>query len=207
MGAAPLPSAFVYAQELVPALRVELAYCGSHNFIGEPIVGYAANRLILTQDATLALREVQAELGYCGLGLKVFDGYRPQRAVDRFIAWAHDPGDLRMKAAYYPHIDKARLFPEGYLVERSSHSRGSTVDLTLVDAGSGVELDMGTPFDFFDPRSWPGNRDVNAVQRAHRQLLRSVMHKHGFVGVAEEWWHFTLRDEPFPATYFDFPVA
>jgi D-alanyl-D-alanine dipeptidase len=204
--AAILPAGFVDARELVPGLRVDLAYYGSHNFIGEPIVGYEANRLILTQAAALALGAVQAELAYCGLGLKVFDGYRPQRAVDRFIAWAHDPADLRMRDLYYPHIDKARLFPEGYLVERSTHSRGSTVDLSIVDAESGAELDMGTPFDFFDPRSWPESRDVNVAQRAHRQLLRSVMHRHGFVGVAEEWWHFTLRDEPFPTTYFDFVI-
>jgi D-alanyl-D-alanine dipeptidase len=201
-----LPSGFVYARELVPELRVALAYYGSDNFIGEPIVGYEANRLVLTRAATLALGAVQAELAYCGLGLKVFDGYRPQRAVDRFIAWAHDSADLRMRDIYYPHVDKARLFPEGYLVERSTHSRGSTVDLTLVDALSGEELDMGTPFDFFDPRSWPASLTVGAAPRAHRQLLRSVMHRHGFAGVAEEWWHFTLRDEPFPEIYFDFVI-
>ncbi|MDR0779224.1 MAG: M15 family metallopeptidase [Pseudomonadales bacterium] len=203
---AALPPGFVYAQEWVPALCVDLVYCGSHNFIGAPIAGYAAERLILTREAALALGEIQAELESCGLALKVFDGYRPQRAVDHFIAWAQDPDDLRMRDKYYPRLDKARLFAEGYLVTRSSHSRGSTVDVSLVD-DNGAELDMGTCFDFFDPRSWPQSRAVGAPQRAHRLLLRSVMQRHGFVGVAEEWWHFTLREEPFPATYFDFVIA
>lgn len=203
---ASLPAGFVYADELIPDLRVALVYFSDENFVGERIEGYEANRLILTKEAALALRAVQEEVAYCGLALKVFDGYRPQRAVDRFIAWAHDPNDLRMRDGYYPHIDKSRLFPEGYLVARSTHSRGSTVDLTLVDAESDEELDMGTRFDFFDPRSWPANREVGTAQRAHRQLLRSVMYKHGFVGVVEEWWHFTLKNEPFPDTYFDFVI-
>ncbi|MDR2213679.1 MAG: M15 family metallopeptidase [Pseudomonadales bacterium] len=202
----PLPAGFVYAQELLPQLCVDLVYCKSGNFIGEPITGYEAERLILTRAATLALGEVQTELAHFGLALKVFDGYRPQRAVDRFIAWTHEAGDLRMKDLYYPRVDKERLFPDGYLLARSAHSRGSTVDLTLIDAHGAAELDMGTRFDFFDPSSWPQSQEVNAAQRAHRLLLREVMHRHGFVGVAEEWWHFTLRDEPFVDGYFDFVV-
>jgi D-alanyl-D-alanine dipeptidase len=136
----------------------------------------------------------------------VFDAYRPQRAVDHFIRWAHDSADTRTKAEYYPNLNKEEIFPNGYLVELSSHSRGSTVDLTLIDCYTYEELDMGTPFDFFDLMSWPASLQVTPQQRANRLLLRSIMGKHGFVPVEEEWWHFTLKDEPYPDRYFDFPI-
>ena len=205
--ASVLPRGFVYADMLIPGLCVDLAYFNTHNFIGERIVGYEVNRLVLTEAATLALRKAQYDIARAGLGLKVFDGYRPQRAVDRFVEWAHDPEDIRMRDTFYPHIAKERLFPEGYLLARSTHSRGSTLDLTLIDSLSHDELDMGTHFDFFDPLSWPSCAEVSVLQRANRQLLRSLMHKHGFVGVDEEWWHFTFRHEPFPDTYFDFVIC
>lgn len=203
---AAIPAGFVDLCETVPGLVKDLRYYGNDNFVGEPVDGYHADRLLCTDAAAWALREVQRELVGCGLALKVFDAYRPQRAVNHFVRWAHDESDVRCKADYYPRIDKGQLFPSGYLLEFSSHSRGSTVDLTLIDQLSGVELDMGTPFDFFDTRSWPGSMEVGTQQRANRLLLRSVMCRHGFVPVAEEWWHFTLHNEPYPDTWFDFPI-
>ena len=174
--------------------------------MGERIPGYEAERAIGTLELALALKDVQRELAYANLELKIFDAYRPQRAVDHFIRWAHDAADIRTKAEYYPNIGKEEIFPKGYLLEHSSHSRGSTVDLTIIDSYTFLELDMGTAFDFFDELSWPASLLVSPQQRANRQLLRSLMTKHGFVPVEEEWWHFTLRDEPYPETYFDFPI-
>lgn len=203
---ADIPDNFIDLREVIPDLAQDVKYYSTDNFIGERIPGYEAARLIATLETALALKKVQQELAYGNLALKVFDAYRPQRAVDFFVQWAHDPADLRRKAEYYPNIDKADLFPNGYLVELSSHSRGSTVDLTLIDCYSGAELDMGTPFDYFDPRSWPASLQVTAQQRANRMLLRSVMGRHGFIPVEEEWWHFTLKDEPWPDRWFDFPV-
>jgi len=201
-----VPDNFIYVREVIPDLAVDLKYFDNDNFTAERVSGYEANRLILTLEASTALKKVQQDLRYCSLALKVFDGYRPQCAVDSFIRWANDTDDLRTKTRYYPNIDKSRIFPEGYLVEKSSHSRGSTVDLTLIDLISGLELDMGTPFDFFDLTSWPGSTEVTVQQRANRMLLRAVMNKQGFVGVDEEWWHFSLRDEPYPDRYFGFLV-
>jgi D-alanyl-D-alanine dipeptidase len=201
-----VPDNFVYLCEVIPGLAQDLRYFSTNNFIGERIPGYEVERLISTVEAALTLKKVQQDLAYGGLALKVFDAYRPQRAVDYFIRWAHDPSDIRGKAEYYPNLHKTGIFPGGYLVELSSHSRGSTVDLTIIDQLTGAELDMGTPFDFFDPLSWPGSTQVTAQQRANRMLLRAVMGKHGFVPVDEEWWHFTLGNEPYPDTYFDFPV-
>lgn len=202
-----IPDSFVDLCEVIPGLVKDLRYYGSNNFVGTPIDGYQADRLLATREAARALHAVQRELEDFGLALKVFDAYRPQRAVNHFLRWANDPADLRCKAAYYPDIEKGELFPSGYLLELSSHSRGSTVDLTLIDPQTGVELDMGTPFDFFDPRSWPGSLEVDAQQRANRLLLRSMMCRHGFVPVAEEWWHFTLHEEPYPDSWFDFPIC
>ena len=145
-------------------------------------------------------------MAYSHFALKFFDGYRPQSAVDYFIRWANDPDDLRMKEIYYPNVDKNELIPRGFIAEKSSHSRGSTVDVTIISMENGSELDMGTPFDLFDQKSWPSDTTVSIQQRANRQLLRSVMSKHGFIGLEEEWWHFTLRDEPYPDSYFNFPV-
>ena len=203
---ADIPDNFIDLREVVPDLVQDLRYASTDNFIGERIPGYEAARLIGTLELALALKKVQQELSYCCLGLKVFDAYRPQRAVDFFVHWAHDPDDVRHKARFYPALDKAELFPKGYLVERSSHSRGSTVDLTLVDTLDGSELDMGTAFDFFDMASWPSSLAVTTEQRANRMLLRTVMTRHGFAPVEEEWWHFTLKDEPWPDRWFDFPV-
>ncbi len=200
---------FVDAQEIIPDLILELRYASAHNFVGEPIDGYLSERLLMTREAALALANVQADLKEFGLGLKVFDAYRPQRSVDHFVRWANDPEDTRMKAEFYPEVDKANLFEEGYIAARSGHTRGSTMDVTLVTlnpSGEVMELDMGSPYDYFGPASWPSYRDISAPQRANRLLLRTLMIQHGFVPYEQEWWHFTLADEPFPDTYFDFPI-
>lgn len=206
--AAGMPPDFVYLEEVAPGVLQDPRYCGGHNFLGVPVEGYLAPRILLTRRAAEALAAVQAELEPAGLSLKVFDGYRPQRAVDHFLRWAADAADQRCKQRYYPRVDKGELFHLGYLAERSSHSRGSTVDLTLVDTarGDGGELDMGTPFDYFDPLSFPAARELSPQQRANRLLLRTLMGRQGFLPLAEEWWHFTLADEPYPDTWFDFPV-
>ena len=200
------PDGFVDAGSFVPGLVVEMRYYGSENFIGRPIDGYEAPRCLLTRAAAVALREVQSELAPFGLGLKVFDCYRPTTAVAHFVRWAQDPADTLRKAEYYPEIDKPDLFRLGYVAGRSGHSRGSTVDLTLVDLASGVEPDMGSGFDLFSTLSWPDEPSMSPQQRANRLLLRSVMMKHGFNPYPQEWWHFTLANEPYPETYFSFPV-
>lgn len=196
---------FVDAARQVPGLRVEMRYAGSDNFVGRPIAGYEAPRCLLTPQAAAGIGRAQAALAREGLGLKVFDCYRPKRAVADFVAWAADPADQRMKAAFYPSIAKHDLFRLGYIAGHSAHSRGSTVDLTLV-RNAGDEVDMGTPFDFFGPASAPGSAAVTAVHRANRQRLRAAMIRAGFRPYAQEWWHFTLAAEPYPGTAYDLPV-
>ena len=197
---------FVNAADVVRGLVVEMRYAGAHNFVGRPIAGYEAPVCLLTRETAEALASVQRELAPSGRGLKVYDCYRPTRAVADFAVWARDPNDQRMRAEFYPNVDKSQLFAQGYIAERSGHSRGSTVDLTLVDLATGAEIDMGTPYDLFDPRSWPSDTSVSAVAQANRQALQSIMVAHGFRPLREEWWHFTLVGEPHPETYFDFPV-
>jgi len=203
-----LPDGFVYVNEVIPDIALEIRYCSTDNFTGHRVEGYERPVAILTEPAAAALQRVAAELQDYGLGLKIYDAYRPQRAVDDFVQWAGDLGDQRTKARYYPHVDKANLFRDGYIARRSGHSRGSTVDLTLVDTVQDAprDLDMGSGWDYFGPESWPDSQAATPAQRAHRLLLRTLMEKHGFAPLAQEWWHYTLRDEPFPDTYFDFPV-
>ena len=198
-------SPFVDARAVVPGLAVEMRYAGSHNFVGRPIAGYEAPRCLLTPEAAAALRLAQEALRRDGLGLKVFDCYRPARAVADFVAWAADPSDQRMKAEFYPGIDKPDLFRLGYIAKRSAHSRGSTVDLTLVRT-DGAEIDMGSPFDFFGPVSAPGSNAVSGRHAMNRARLRAAMIRAGFKPYAQEWWHFSLHQEPYPATAFDLPV-
>lgn len=203
-----LPAGFVYLSEVDPDIRIDLRYCTSENFLGQPVRGYLAPRCIMTQAAATALKRVQEELKPFGLGLKVFDAYRPQQAVDHFVEWAKDVGDNRMKQIYYPRVDKQDLFRDGYIADKSGHSRGSTLDLTLIstDLLPETELDMGSGFDFFGQESWPDNPHITAAQRSHRMLLQVLMKKHGFEPYDKEWWHFKLTDEPFPSTWFNFPV-
>ena len=200
------PESFVDLQRFVPGIEIEVRYAGSDNFIGRPVAGYEASVVYLTRDAARALGEAQNELAREGLGLKVFDGYRPQRAVDDFMQWASDPDDKAMKDAHYPAIDKSMLIPNGYIARRSGHTRGSTVDQRQIDLGTSEELDMGSPYDFFDPISRPSSTSVSQAARDNRSKLRNIMVRHGFEPLEEEWWHFRLRNEPYPDTYFDFPV-
>lgn len=201
-----LPDGFIYAKDVIPDLNIELRYYSTNNFVGDTIDGYQANKLILTEATVLALKKVQDELQEQNLCLKVYDGYRPQRAVNHFIRWAKDLNDTINKQQFYPDVEKRFLFREEYIATRSGHSRGSTLDLTIIDGNTNVPLDMGSPYDFFGRESWVEHDDLTDVQKANRQLLQTVMLKHNFRNYAKEWWHFTLRWEPFPKTYFDFIV-
>jgi len=201
-----MPQDFVYLDDVIPGIRLEMNYYSDRNFVGKPIDGYINPRAILSRPAADALGAVQRELSVFGLGLKIFDAYRPQRAVNHFVRWAGDSHDNLMKSKHYPAIDKSRLFKEGYISSHSGHSRGSTVDLTLVSLSDGANIDMGGIFDFFGPQSWAAAPTPTPSQRAHRMLLQLVMEKHGFIPYAQEWWHFTLKNEPYPSTYFDFPI-
>ncbi|MEQ8209882.1 MAG: M15 family metallopeptidase [Lacipirellulaceae bacterium] len=204
-----LPEEFVDVAKEIHSIEVDLRYVTKNNFLGRPVDGYEKSRCVLTREAAIALKQVQDELRPYRLGLKVFDAYRPQRAVDHFVRWSRDASDQQTKEKYYPEVAKGDLFRQGYIATRSGHSRGSTVDLTIVSLGKGdarKELDMGTPFDFFGRESWIDNTKLTPQQRANRLLLREIMTKHGFRPYDKEWWHFTLQDEPYPETYFDFPI-
>lgn len=203
-----LPDGFVVVQDYIPDVKVDLRYYTGDNFIGERIDGYLAPCCIFSEKATQFLKKVQKELKPFGLGLKIFDAYRPQRAVDHFVRWAKDLEDKKMKMQHYPDVNKEDLFKLGYIADKSGHSRGSSIDLTIValDRSGSSDLDMGSTFDFFGPVSWPSDMSIDPSQRAHRMLLQELMGKHGFEPYGEEWWHFTLRNEPFPDTYFNFPI-
>ena len=203
---AEIPKNFSYVKDTIPTIELELRYASTNNFVGEIIEGYLAHKAILTTKATLALAKVQKELEGFGFGLKVFDAYRPQRAVDHFVCWGKDLVDRKMKLAYYPDVQKKNLFKEGYIAKRSGHSRGSTVDLTIIDLKTKEELDMGSRFDFFGQQSWVHYIKITLQQRANRMLLNQVMIKYGFRAYAQEWWHFTLQNEPYKNRYFDFKV-
>lgn len=202
----PTQDGFVYLDQVLKSARYDVRYASADNFVGEPIDGYQKARILLTREAASALAAVEKDVALSGLALKIFDGYRPQRAVDDFRRWAADPQDIRQKARFYPGLDKPTLFREGYIAKHSGHSRGSTVDLTLVDSNTGEELDMGSPFDFFGPISHHGTALVSVQQTRNRETLRQAMLRHGFEPYSAEWWHYTLKAEPYPKTYFDFPV-
>jgi D-alanyl-D-alanine dipeptidase len=204
-GAQDRPAAFVDASAVVPGLVADIRYAGSHNFVGRPIDGYQAPRCLLAKPAADVLADVARDLAARGLVIKVFDCYRPVRAVMNFVRWARDLNDTAARAEFYPSVDKRTLFRDGYIASHSGHSRGATADLTLATV-DGHELDMGTPFDFFSPKSWTADSRISAEQHANRMLLAAAMRRRGFRGYDKEWWHFTLRREPFPNTYFDFPV-
>jgi D-alanyl-D-alanine dipeptidase len=197
---------FVDAAAVVDGLLVEMRYYGDDNFTGGRIDGYERPRCLLTRPAARALAAVANDLRPDGLVLKVFDCYRPTRAVAHFVRWARDPGELARKRDFYPDVDKRDLFRLGYIAARSGHSRGSTVDLTLARRADGKDLDMGTGFDLFSPKSWPSDRSISEEAQRHRALLANTMRRRGFVPYDKEWWHFTLANEPFPHTYFDFAV-
>lgn len=200
---------FVDVREAVPGIVVTARYAGNDNFTGGPITGYEADKVIVSKPVAVALAEIQVELAAEGLALKLFDGYRPQRAVDHFMRWIADSDDTDNKADYYPDVAKADLVKLGYIAEKSGHSRGGSVDLTIVSlepGGEWRELDMGSSWDLFDEKSHAGSTLVDANAQANRKKLTDLMVKHGFKPYSEEWWHFTLADEPYPNIYFDFPI-
>ena len=197
---------FVSISDVIPDVLLDVRYYSTYNFIGTRVDGYEQPIVLLTKEAAAALARVNQDMRAQGLRLVIYDGYRPQRAVDHFVRWAADLADAAMKPVFYPDVDKAELFDKGFIARRSGHSRGSTVDLTLLDEKSGKLIDMGGPFDFFGELSHPDYAGVTEEQHRNRMLLRQTMLQHGFKPLSTEWWHFTLRDEPFPDTYFDFPV-
>ena len=218
-------SQFVTLTDVVPDAILEIRYYGTYNFVGCRIDGYVEPTALLTKQAAEALKAVSDEVKTQGYRLKIYDAYRPQRGVDHFVRWAESIADTLMKPYFYPDLDKSVLFEQEYIMEKSGHTRGSTVDLTLFDMTTEKEVDMGGTFDWFGPESHPdfcgnpetgkytGNnrkspagRKITARQFANRMILRRAMLAHGFKPLSTEWWHFTLRDEPFPDTYFTFPV-
>lgn len=206
VNAQKLPKGFSYIKDIAPSIQQELRYCSNNNFIGTSINGYQESKLIITTVAANALKKVQNELVKKGLSLKIFDAYRPQTAVNHFVKWARVIDDTLKKQEYYPTINKRHLFKKGYISSRSGHSRGSTVDLTIVNLKTNKELDMGSPFDFFGVSSHVAYPKLTNHQKKNRQLLQTIMNKNNFRSYSKEWWHFTLRHEPFPKTYFSFPV-
>ncbi len=218
-------SQFVNLTDAVPDAILEIRYFSTYNFVGARIDGYEEPTALLTRQAAQALRAVSDDVKSQGYRLKIYDAYRPQKAVDHFVRWARDIADVQMKPYFYPDLDKKVLFPQEYICEKSGHTRGSTLDLTLFDMQTEKELDMGGTFDWFGPESHPdfcGNpdtgqytgdnskspagRSITAEQFQHRMVLRRAMMAHGFNPFPTEWWHFTLKNEPFPDTYFTFPV-
>jgi len=201
-----LPEGFVYVDEVIPGIVQDIRYAGKNNFIGKPITGYKTPRAILSVPAAEALLKVQRELIRKDYMLKVFDAYRPQRAVDHFVEWARDESDTLMKSEFYPDVPKSNLFERGYIASKSGHSRGSTIDLTLINVADCSEVDMGGSYDFFGERSHHNTSKISPEQKKNREILRLTMRKHGFRSYSEEWWHYTYDAEPYPDTYFDFPV-
>ncbi|MBR3437848.1 MAG: M15 family metallopeptidase [Lachnospiraceae bacterium] len=201
------PSGFVVLADFVPGIVQEIRYYSTYNFIGERIDGYEEPCALLSIEAARALKAAANELNVQGYRLKVFDAYRPASAVKHFVLWSLEDTDIRMKPYFYPDLVKQELFEKGYIASRSSHSRGSAVDLTLLSMETGKEVDMGSPFDFFGPVSHPDCRSITEEQFENRMTLRNAMLRNGFLPIHCEWWHFMLADEPYPDTYFDFPVS
>lgn len=205
-GAYPEAEDFVLVSDVIPEAILEIRYYSDYNFVGERIDGYEEPVALLTKEAANALKDVSDELSEQGYQLKIYDAYRPQQAVDNFVEWAEDLDDTKMQADFYPEKDKSVLFDQGYIARYSGHSRGSTVDLTIVDKSTGLDVDMGGTFDYFGEKSHPDYNGVTDLQYEHRMLLRNTMTAHGFRPIDTEWWHFTLENEPYPDTYFSFPV-
>ena len=199
-------SGFVLLSDYVPGVVQEIRYFSTYNFVGDKIDGYEEPVALITVEAARALKAVANEMNVQGYRLKIFDAYRPLCAVKHFVLWGIEDTDIRMKPYFYPELQKQELFSKGYVASKSSHSRGSTVDLTLLDMATGKELDMGSPFDLFSEVSHPDCRTITEEQYANRMILRNSMLRNGFEPIDCEWWHFTLKDEPYPDTYFEFPV-
>jgi D-alanyl-D-alanine dipeptidase len=198
---------FVFVDEFIPGLRWDAKYATWDNFTGKPVDGYLANRIVGTRALCAALDRAQEKAACAGFGLLLWDGYRPQRAVDYFLRWSRQPEDGRTKPRHYPNIDRPEMFEKGYVAARSGHSRGGAVDLTLYCLATGELAPMGGGHDLMDPVSHHGATGITHVDRRNRQYLRSIMEACGFNSYDCEWWHYTLRHEPYPNTYFDFPIA
>lgn len=201
-----MPDDFIYVNDIAPEIRLDMRYFTDNNFVGAPIDGYEKPVAILSRPAALALKKAGELAWEAGYAICLFDAYRPQAAVNHFIRWAQNP-DTRTQADYYPRLEKSTLLQKGYIATRSSHSRGSTVDMTLVSLETGKPLDMGSSFDFFDPISHHGAAGLTPMQIENRQILTSLMKTCGFTTFPLEWWHYTLENEPYPGRYFDFPVC
>jgi len=206
MNAQILKKGFSYLSEVDESIQQELRYFSSNNFIGKKIDGYNKNTIIISNAAANALKKVQAELKQMGLSLKVYDAYRPQQSVDHFVRWAKKLNDTLMKQSYYPTIRKSDLFKLGFIASKSGHTRGSSVDLSIVEIKTNKEIDMGSSYDFFGATSHSFHKKLSSRQEKNRMLLRNIMIKNGFKPYDKEWWHFTLVDEPFPNTYFNFDI-
>tara|TARA_B100001113_G_C21043878_1_gene593606 strand:- start:51 stop:713 length:663 start_codon:yes stop_codon:yes gene_type:complete len=200
-----IPEGFVYINDIDSSIKIDLRYSTNNNFTGKVIDGYKSNKGIISIEAAKALSQVQQDLLTRNLSLKIFDAYRPQMAVNYFINWAEDLSDTINKSLYYPKIEKSQLFPLGFIAEKSGHSRGSTVDLTIIDIKTNKELDMGTPYDFFGPESATNFINITDKQRSNRLLLLEIMTRNGFENYSKEWWHYTLKEEPFN-DYFNFII-
>lgn len=201
-----LPEGFVYIDEMIEDCIIDAKYFGTDNFLGRPVDGYEQNLVVMSRAAAEGCVKAAEILRKQGYVMKFFDAYRPQRAVDDFCRWGQDAEDQRRKPIHYPNVEKAAMFDEGYIARRSGHTRGSCVDLTIVDMKTHQEVDMGSIFDFMDPRSWPLNTDVTPEQLRNRMILRNAMLQCGFVPYECEWWHFRVKNEPHPDTYFDFVI-
>ena len=201
------PSGFVVLGEFIPDIIQEIRYFSTYNFVGTRIDGYEMPCALMTIEAATALKAVSDDVMKMGYRLKIYDAYRPQKGVDHFMRWAEDINDTRMKNYFYPKIAKDRIIPEGYVDVKSGHTRGSTVDLTLFDMKTGKEVDMGGTFDYFGELSHPDYKKITKKQFNNRMILRNAMIRHGFKPLETEWWHFTLKNEPYPDTYFTFPVT
>ena len=201
------PSGFVLLADYVPQIVQEIRYYSTYNFVGDRIDGYEEPCALLTIEAARALKAASYEVFVQGYRFKVFDAYRPACAVRHFVLWGIEDQDIRMTSYFYPELEKQELFAKGYIAKMSGHSRGSTIDLTLLDMRTGKEVDMGSPFDLFSEISHPDYKGITEDQYANRMLLQHAMLRGGFQPLDCEWWHFTLKNEPFPDTYFDFPVS
>ena len=199
-------SGFVKLNKAIPNALYDIRYYGKDNFLGTKVDGYLAPAAYISKPAAEALKKVQESLNQEGLGLKIFDAYRPQKAVDHFVRWGKVVDDTLTKAKYYPEIDKARVFELGYVAEKSGHTRGSTIDLTVIDLETQEEIDMGSGFDFFGAISHHDSPLVDSIHTANRNKLRALMKQYGFKEYSGEWWHYTLANEPYPDTYFNFDV-
>jgi zinc D-Ala-D-Ala dipeptidase len=198
---------FVFVDQLVPGVRWDAKYATWDNFTGKPVDGYLANRIAGTRALCAALARARDKAASLGFGLLLWDGYRPQRAVDCFLRWSKQPEDGRTKPRHYPHISRADMLGKGYVATKSGHSRGSAVDLTLYHLATGELAPMGGGHDLMDPLSHHGAKGITLVEAINRQYLRSIMNTSGFSSYDCEWWHYTLKDEPYPGTYFDFPIT